>query len=142
MIAPEIEDGIVHLAREASGGRPLSNRGIARLVGVSRGTVQRVIRYGPRHRPAEELPENTPPIGTTIGDCPVHGRVRMPCLACWLLARLPRAARIRTDDGPEGPIRIELRGPERLRYEQLRRAKAAAGELGPYRDEPEGEDAA
>jgi hypothetical protein len=67
-----------------------SQRAIARRLGVSRGAVQRVARgkyrlYAPLKSSANE--EFQPPHGPRLR-CPgCGGKVKMPCLACYLRNR-------------------------------------------------------
>ena len=85
MIAPEVVDQIKRLLDEGS----LSQRSIARQVGVSRGTVHSIARgkrpdYNARRREKED--EIAAPSGPW-GRCPTcGGMVQMPCLACRVRA--------------------------------------------------------
>ncbi len=87
MLPPAVVDEIRRLLAE---GR-LSQRQIARRIGVSRGTVA-AIASGRRRIPAGEA--SGPPGGYARGKpvrCPGCGaRVHMPCLACWLRERYGR----------------------------------------------------
>ncbi|MBN2579019.1 MAG: helix-turn-helix transcriptional regulator [Pirellulales bacterium] len=68
--------------------RKLSQRAIARQMGVSRGTVQAVARGQrlpqPRRRRAEPWAGFSPPSGLPVR-CPGCGaKVQTPCLACYI----------------------------------------------------------
>jgi transcriptional regulator with XRE-family HTH domain len=114
-----------------------SQRHIARLLGVSRGTVA-AIASGRR----QETPQETPlpePCDDDTDDteeqsdppmrCPgCGGLVYIPCLLCRLRER--RARRI-VRDVFEGLLALDLRPDHRERYEQVRalRRLAAAGQV-------------
>ena len=97
MIAPEVVDQIKRLLNEGS----LSQRSIARQLGVSRGTVHAIGRgkrpdYNTRRREKED--EIAAPRGPW-GRCPTcGGMVQMPCLACGV--RALREERRRSAVGP------------------------------------------
>jgi len=85
MIAPAVVERVRELLREAN----LSQRQIARQLGVSRGTVNAIARgkrpdyeARRRHRPGGIVPPSGPYVR-----CPTCGaRVQMPCLACQIRA--------------------------------------------------------
>jgi len=87
MISPTVVERIRQLLREDG----LSQRQIARQLGVSRGTVNAIARgkrpdYEARRRPRPG--DIVPPSGPYVR-CPICGaRVQMPCLACQIRALL------------------------------------------------------
>lgn len=85
MIAPQVVDEIKRLLDEGS----LSQRGIARQLGVSRGTVHAIAR-GKRpdyhNRRGEEEDQIVPPRGPWSRCRTCGGMVQMPCLACRVRA--------------------------------------------------------
>ncbi len=88
MIAPEVIKEINQLLQEGV----LSQRKIARKLGVSRGTVHAVAK-GKRRLSCRKKEEESPPFRPPTGPytrCPLCGaRVKMPCLACAMLISLP-----------------------------------------------------
>ena len=96
MIAPEVVDQIKRLLAEGN----LSQRRIARQVGVSRGTVHAIARgkrSDDRTRKQKQEEEFLSPRGPW-GRCPMcGGMVQMPCLACRV--RAMRAERRRSAVG-------------------------------------------
>jgi len=128
MLAQEVVHRIERLLAD---GR-LSQRKIARLVGVSRGTVG-VIAGGRRpdyealrrRRQEEEGPR---PVGPPRR-CPGCGAmVTSDCLACELRHSGPAPRRPRRGDSFElgEAAALELRGEHRRRYERLRARRLAA----------------
>lgn len=120
MIAPSVVNRIKCLLAEGT----LSQRKIAGLTGVSRGTVGAIARGNRpdyeaiRKKAGEEAPEE--PAGPPQR-CPTcGGMVTMPCRVCRvrkLVAQrrvAPRPAR------PEEPLRLDLVGDHRTRYQGLR----------------------
>jgi hypothetical protein len=84
MISPAVTEDIRRLLNK----RMLSQRAIARLTGVSRGTVQSIARgKRPEHAGCRMVGPRggfTPPSGLPVR-CPGCGaRVQMPCLACYV----------------------------------------------------------
>ncbi len=108
----------------------LSHREVARRVGVARGTVTTIAK-GQRPdyvamRAAKD--EKVYQQGRSYHFCPGCGcHVRMPCLVCLLRRWGQRLA-----PQPEGrePLRIELRGEERARYEIAHAAKVRRARAG------------
>ena len=86
MIATTVVDEIRRMLGE---GR-LSQRTIARQIGVSRGTVNAIALGKRAHDPARRRRDEkgfTPPAGLPVR-CPgCGGRVQMPCLLCYIRAR-------------------------------------------------------
>lgn len=124
MIDPVLVDTIRRLLAEGK----WSLRKIARMTGVSRGTVG-AIAHGKRRdrppRPADEDDLGVRPTGP-LRRCPgCGGLVQMPCRLCRVRAwrASPRSRPL--PRRPEEPLEIELTGDHRLRYEQLRALRRA-----------------
>ncbi len=87
-----IADALVREIREMLARGELSQRQIARRVGVSRGTVHAMARGKRPDRPAPRRSNGrtfTPPRGR-FRRCPTcGGMVQMPCLACYLRSTRP-----------------------------------------------------
>jgi len=129
MIAPAMIDSI----RELLAAGQLSQRKIARRLGVSRGTVAGVAAgrrpdYEAIRRKREESRQPIP-LGP-LGRCATcGGLVYQPCRLCELrrqLAKLPRRA---VDRRPIEPMGVELRGDAKTRYEAVHLARMQQGEL-------------
>lgn len=98
----------------------LSQRAIARRLGVSRGSVHAIARgKRPDRQPAEPLEEirwEGPP-----ARCPgCGGMVFLPCRACTTRQAAARRPRARWPDGDE-PLGLQLTEEHRRRYEEVRR---------------------
>ena len=130
-LAQETVDHVQRLLIAGIGGEPLSHRKIARMMGVSRSTVN-LIASGQRRLKMPREPDLIQDAASgPVRRCPVHGTlVRMPCLACKIEALSRRYRRPNPERG-DSMIRLELHGGERLRYEQVRRRAMGRGELGP-----------
>ncbi len=100
-------------------GKTLSQRRIAALLGVSRGSVAAIASGKRRAVLAEECddvpPEHSGPPARCAG---CGGLVYMPCLLCRLRNEDPRTRRQRTADVPT-PLRLDLRPEHRERYEEV-----------------------
>ena len=116
MIKPDVVAEVRHLLFE---GRH-SQRQIARLVGLSRGTVGTIASGRRRDVPTEPCEEDAtlwegPPVR-----CPDCGAlVYIPCVLCRVRKKLGKRRRV-VDCRPE-PIRLDLRPEHRARYEEVRR---------------------
>ena len=127
MLDPEKVAAVKRLVAE--GGRP--QRKIARMVGVSRGSVQ-AIATGRRpdyetHRLAEKrLQEAAEVLGTSPPErCPdCGGMACMPCRACHLKATHNVAS---TPPEPGNLSTLELRPADRKRYYEIRRLRQTNG---------------
>jgi len=123
MISPEIVQEIKRLLADGS----YSGRQIARLVGVSRGTVA-AIAQGKRPdyealRAQREMGQQ--PLGP-LERCPgCGGMVYMPCRLCRVRSRLARRTRRPLTNGEAEPVRLELSGEYRVRYERVRAQRIA-----------------
>ena len=139
MIAPEL---VQRVERLLAVGR-LSQRKIAKLTGVSRGTVG-AIAAGRRpdyealrrRRQEHEPPERTGPPRR----CPGCGAmVLMPCLACDLKNDARGAPKPRPGPRPgqpDGLLELDLRPEHRARYERVRARREAEAERAAHCDEP------
>jgi hypothetical protein len=98
----------------------LSQRAIARKVGVSRGTVAAIAS---RKRPCYErrLAEDPSATSRRRGRCPTcRAIVLLPCLACLVRQLLAPGALRPLPPCAEEPLRLELRPAEFRRYLQVR----------------------
>lgn len=129
MIAPSVIDSIRELLAE---GR-LSQRKIAKSLGVSRGVVASVADgrrpdYEALRRRREENRQPLP-LGPVVR-CPTcGGRVHWPCRLCALRERLAGAPPRDVDRRPTEPLGLELRGEARARYEAIHLRRMRQGEL-------------
>lgn len=115
----------------------LSQRGIARRLGVSRGSVHAIARgKRPDRSAAEPLDEvwwQGPP-----ARCPgCGGMVFLPCRACAARKALSRQRRPPWPDSDE-PLALQLTEEHRRRYEEVRRWRQMRGGVcpPPHGDEP------
>ncbi len=149
MISAQLVRAVEALLRRGD----LSHRQIAKRLGTSRQTVDRVA--GGKHRACrDELPaEPVEPIA--VRRCPGCGAIAaVPCLVCRLremiaAGRLPKPApaagkRSSTAGGPASerwePLGVNLKGEHLRRYLEVRAAALARGELDDPADEPPGND--
>jgi transcriptional regulator with XRE-family HTH domain len=146
MIAPSIVKEVRRLLTETA----LSQRKIARLTGVSRGTVGAIASgkrpdYDSLRRTADDdFPEPTGPPRRCSG---CGGMVHMPCRVCYTRnaktnkpkSRIPSWLR-ELDE----PLELDLRGEHRKRYTAIHLRKAAdrpkSANPGEPWDSPEAED--
>jgi len=122
MIAPSVVDEIRRLLAEDK----WSYRKIAKMTGVSRGTVGAIANGRRRdYRPATKTDEEetTQPTGPPRR-CPTcGGMVYMPCRLCRVrrhVEKLSRSGNARRPVRHDGPLRLELRGEHQVRYEEIR----------------------
>ena len=133
MIPPSAVQEIRRLLAEGK----LSYRKIAKVAGVSRGSVSLIASgkrpdYKPRKELAEEVPSGPPE------RCPSCGAlVYMPCRLCRLRAFLARLKRLfaRRSAGPPEPIVLELNEEHRARYEEVRFGAARTPMADPQPEE-------
>jgi transcriptional regulator with XRE-family HTH domain len=133
MIAPSVVQEVRSLLAEGN----LSQRKIARLTGISRGTVGAIAAgkrpdYPSRRRAAEEeLPEPAGPPRR----CPsCGGMVYMPCRLCQARALKAAAAKPPIPTWlmqPDAPLGLELREGDRARYEEIRLQRMNLSNLEP-----------
>ncbi len=110
----------------------LSQRKIAKLTGISRGTVGAIARgrrpdYEPQPKTEDEFdrPSGPPQQCATCG-----GMVYMPCRLCALRKQLAATGKSRRGDTQaELPLGMELRPQHQRRYEEVRAARAKAERL-------------
>lgn len=125
-----LADKVLRLLNEEK----LSQRQVARLTGVSRGTVAAIARgqwhARRRSRPNQESDASSPP-----SRCPECGAmVTPPCLACRVRAMKARGEVPSLPQDAAGPLQIELHGPYYARYLEVRAAAMARGEGEPQAD--------
>ncbi len=110
----------------------LSQRAIARQLGVSRNTVGGIARgerpdYDAMRRVRER--REVPSPGGSRRRCPTCGAlVRPPCVACRVrdeLARMARSARPTEAPGDDRVLNLALRPQHQARYEQVRARRLA-----------------
>ena len=104
-----------------------SQRAIARLTGISRGTVTAVAGgRRPDYVPQSKADDTSPLPRGPCRRCRRCGAlVYMPCRACAIRSRLRRHA----DRGPDAALELDLRGEHRKRYEAVRARRHRAGDL-------------
>lgn len=128
MLAPSIVAEIRRLLAEAK----LSQRKIAKLTGISRGTVGAIARgrrpdYQPRPKTDGESDRPSGP-PQRCGTC--GGMVYMPCRLCGLREQLASAGKSRRSDPcPDVPPGLELRPHHQKQYEDVRAARTEAERL-------------
>ena len=109
-----------------------SQRAIARLTGISRGTVTAVAAgRRPDYVPRPQADASSPLPRGPCRRCRRCGAlVYMPCHACAIRSRVAHDAkhRRRIDRGPDVPLGLDLRGEHRKRYEAIRAWRQRAGE--------------
>ncbi|MBN2290864.1 MAG: helix-turn-helix transcriptional regulator, partial [Pirellulales bacterium] len=123
MLAPSLVTEIRRLLVENN----LSQRKIAKFMGVSRGTVGAIANgrrpdYKPRAKDEDkpERPNGPPRRCVTCG-----GMVYMPCRLCALRRGLAASGKGRPHDPrPELPLGLELLPEQRKRYEEVRAVRA------------------
>ena len=129
MIAPVVIDQIRRLLAE----RKLSQRKIAALVGVSRGSVAGVARgdrpdYEAIRRKRQALKDPLP--RGPLGRCPTcGGKVYMPCRLCQMREELANRLPSPRDRRSVPTLNLELRGETLARYEAVHRLRMQQGEL-------------
>jgi DNA-binding XRE family transcriptional regulator len=119
MIAPSVVHEIKRLLAEGN----YSQRKIAHITGVSRGTVGAIASgkrrdYQARARdPEMELEDPTGPPQRCPG---CGGLVYMPCRVCHVRKLVAEARIARPPAKREGTLRLELSDDHRTRYERIR----------------------
>ena len=147
MLAPRLVEQVQRLLDEDR----LSQRKIARSVGVSRGTVAAIAAgkrpgYDAMHR-ARQSQTSLPPAGP-LERCPgCGGMVFMPCLLCRIeaiKAESSRTSKLRLRTRPAEPLGLDLKPRDRARYEEVRLRRRQAEQMEPAPvdacDVPEPED--
>ena len=107
-----------------------SMRSIARMTGVSRGTVATVVHgtrreYGSREAESQAAEEEaTGPMKR----CPECGAMaRVPCRACRQRKAMRAGGRRPSGREPEEPLQLELAGEFRQRYEEIHARRVREG---------------
>lgn len=129
MIAPEV---VQEVRRRLTEGK-LSQRKIAAITGVSRGTVG-AIAAGRRPDYDSSAPGRQGQLLRRSGPprrCPGCGAmVYMPCRLCRLRAEIAGASKpspARWPARPDEPLQLELTAEHRARYEQIRARRGSRG---------------
>ncbi len=126
MLAPWLVEQVKQLLAE---GRH-SQRQVARIVGVSRGTVHAIATGKRRDRPAPKpsgFPGQEPP--GPVERCAGCGAVvETPCRLCRVRRLLAEGRLQRLPGKPEGRLGLELREEHRRRYEQVRRRRQTSAQ--------------
>ncbi len=126
MLDPVLVDTIRRLLAE----RKWSMRKIARTTGVSRGTVGAIAHGKRRDRDARSREDDglgQPPSGPLRRCAGCGGLVQMPCRLCRVRARTASPRWKRPPARREEPLRLELAGEHRLRYEEVRARRLREG---------------
>lgn len=121
-----LDNGIINKARELLAEGRLSQRKIAKILGISNTMVSLI--HHQKRKPFSEAAGN--PIAEPDGPimrCPVcGGKTRLPCVYCQIVDHLQK-------NGPAGPVAesdqkeltIELRGDHAKRYEKVRKWRSS-----------------
>ena len=119
MIAPSVVREIKRLLAETT----YSQRKIARITGVSRGTIGAIAGGKRRDYEAEErgVEVDPEPAGPPRRCAGCGAMVRMPCVLCRTRELIRRSRVARPPARPEEPTQLQLTPDHQLRYEQIRR---------------------
>jgi transcriptional regulator with XRE-family HTH domain len=125
MIPPAVVNQIKRLLAEGA----YSQRKIARMIGVSRGTVGAIAR-GKRPdyaaSPNQQENELQAPAGPPAR-CPnCGGFVYLPCRLCHVRTLLAENLIAKPPANSEGRLQVELSGSPRARYERIRQRRLQA----------------
>ena len=116
MIAPAVVKEIRRLLTEER----LSQRRVARRMGVSRGTVNGIANGRrpdyPDSGPSNEWPESSGP-PQRCSSC--GGMVYMPCRLCYVRTRQFKRPRTTVETGSDDGLRLDLSPELRARYELI-----------------------
>ncbi|MHC4398617.1 MAG: hypothetical protein ACYTG0_02955 [Planctomycetota bacterium] len=119
MIAPLVVKEIERLLADGE----LSQRKIAHVTGVSRGTVG-AIASGKRRDyvtpPADEEADSQRPTGPPQRCAECGGMVYMPCRLCRLRKLVGESRAALRSPRSEGPLKLELSDNHQARYEEVR----------------------
>lgn len=125
MIAPAVIAKVRNLLAKGT----LSQRQIAGMTGVSRGTVNAIVN-GKRRDPQPPRESLGIEIERPSGPpqrCPgCGGLVYMPCMLCHVRKVVAEGRVAKSPNRPERPLRLELADGARERYEQLHKDRTAA----------------
>jgi len=132
MIPPSVVEQIKRLLAEGH----LSQRKIAKMTGVSRGTVG-AIASGKRRDLSTSRARREDELEAPSGPprrCPQCGaRVYLPCRLCHVRRLMAESRLPRRPDRPDGPLELELTDRHRARYEQVRARRARANRFAAKR---------
>jgi hypothetical protein len=117
-----IQPAMVSQVRRLLGQGDLSQRKVAKMTGVSRGTISRIAsgkRPDYRLPPDEEESDAASGPPERCGGC--GGMVTMPCRLCRVRERMGRTRRriFRDDD----PLALDLQAEHQARYEEVSRLR-------------------
>jgi predicted XRE-type DNA-binding protein len=117
-----LSPAIVHEVRRLLAEGQLSQRRIAELLGVSRGSVSAILHGKRHHGLVSENKIRLPrPTGPPAYCRTCGGRVYLPCLLCYTRAVLARGcARSVAASHPEAELTLDLAGEQQQRYEKIR----------------------
>jgi len=119
MIAPSVVREIKGLLADGA----YSQRKIARITGVSRGTVGAIASGKRRDYEVVQSDQDMEPAGP-VGPpdrCPgCGGFVTMPCRLCRTRRQMAESRVARPPARPNEPLELKLTGDQRLRYEEIR----------------------
>ncbi|MGQ9504236.1 MAG: helix-turn-helix domain-containing protein [Thermogutta sp.] len=130
MLSRHLADKVLQLLHEGKH----SQRQIARLTGVSRGTVAAIARgqWHACYRPPLSQDGDTPPPPSRCPDC--GAIVTPPCLACFVRRLKSRGELAPLSGEVHGPLQLELHPSHYARYLEVRAAAMARGEGEPSPD--------
>ena len=122
MIGPTAIEEIQRLLAEDD----LSQRGIAKVMKVSRGTVAAVASG--KRRPYYPRPDDRDEqLAGPVRRCPgCGGMATMPCRACRIRRLKPESSMRCRALAREEPLRLDLADEHRTRYEEIRRQRMQA----------------
>ena len=127
-----IPQSIINEIKQLLADESLSQRKIAKRMGVSRGTVG-AIASGRRRDyvkpPAADGDDNEEPAGPPERCASCGAMVYAPCRSCRLRRLLATERIPRRPERSLGPTRLELSDDHRLRYERVRARCRRNGEL-------------
>ena len=124
MIPPSVVQEIRRLLAEGE----RSQRKIAKVVGVSRGSVSRIARgkrrdYPPRRRAGSASPRRATGALPELRGLGLHA---LPVVPLRVFVAGLKWAIARREAGPPGPVELELNEADRARYEEVRFGAARA----------------
>ena len=124
-----IDPAVVKEIERLLGEKKLSQRKIAKLTGVSRGTIG-AIAAGKRPNYEQLRRERADTLPRPAGPprrCPRCGAmVQLPCMACHIRHLTRSGQGIPRFTNPESLLELELRGKHRTRYEEVHRQRQLA----------------
>ena len=119
-----LDEGVVNQVKRLLATGRHSQRKIARMTGVSRGSVTAIaLGRRPDYRAIRSKPaeQDAPPFSGPPQRCPTcGGLVLMPCALCRTRKLLAEGKLRRTFNRRDGRLQLELEDEERARYEEVR----------------------